>query len=78
MQDSHNAKIDFENEVKARVKYGISYTHMLHNIIDVLTADRSGIEYAQCIVDCTDSNVVNKCQAVDKDMTDTLVHSLMA
>ena len=26
--DSHTAKIDFENEVEARIKYGISYIHV--------------------------------------------------
>ena len=74
--DSNTAKIDFENEVKACVKYGISYTHMLHNMIDVLTADRSGVEYAQCTVNYIDSNIVNKCQAVDKDMTDSHISFL--
>ena len=66
--DSHTARIDFENEIKARKNYGISYTHSLHNIIDELTADKSKIESAQCIMDCSDSNIVNECQELDEDV----------
>ena len=40
-------------------------------MIDVLTADRRGVEYAQCTVNYTDSNFVSKCQPVDKDMMDS-------
>ena len=43
---------------------------MLYNIIDDLTTDRCDTECSQSIVDCIESNTVNKCQIVDKDFTD--------
>ena len=63
-------KIDFGNKIQARSKFGVSYTNMLHNIIDEFTTDRGDTEFSQSIGDCIDSNTVDKCQIVDKDFTD--------
>ena len=67
--DTDTARIDFENEIKTRQKYGISYTDRLHNIIDQLTTDESDIESARS-VDYSDCNIVTEFQVRDEDMTD--------
>ena len=73
--DSHSAKIDFDNEIRARHKHGVSYTQMLHNIIDELTVDRVKDESNHSTNDMY-SDFCNSYQVVDKDWTDENFGSL--
>ena len=74
--DCHSAKIDFDNEIRACSKHGVSYTHMLHNIIDELTMDTDNTDGSQSTGNEEYSNTYNSYQVMDKDWTDKHISPL--